>query len=181
MEKLYRPVVLLTNKAWSLRFAICHRQRVIPHIVFCGGWKAFAVSSNLAEGDQLVFELSAVAQFNVYIFNADGTPKTAAPPSKAPMKWSHISELPKRNKSKYVKSRYKYIFVEERKASVNGSCGVFAKEEIQELPNENENDAGEYSRDHAPGERHKSHPSFFKRLTLSNFGSSPRLVSSLTN
>lgn len=169
-DRLYKPVVLLTNKAWSLRLAVVHWQRATPDVVFCGGWKAFAISSNLSEGDQLVFKLSGMSQFDAYIFNPDGTPKTMVPPPEAPTKWSGVSELPKVKKLKSSKCSSDRPATNEKKASANGLCGLLAKEETGESPNEQENDVVEY--DISPSEDQEFYPSFFKRLTETNFRSS---------
>lgn len=183
MERLCKSVVLLTNKAWSLRLAFVHRQRhVIPEVVYCGGWKAFAVSNNLAEGDQLVFNLSAPSQFDVYIFSADGTPKSEAPPAEAPMSRSEVSELPVVKVMQSSECKHEHMAVGEMKPSVNPLCDYFVKEEIQALADDQEKDADDYSsnRDHAPRDKQKPYPSFFKRLTLSNFKDNC-LVSSVQN
>ena len=161
MKNLYRPVVLVTNKAWFLRLAVVHLQRVFPDVVFSGGWRAFAVSSNLTEGDYLVFKLSAASHFDVYIFNANGIPKT-----EAPMKRSEISELPKVKEMTPLEFRDKHFSVKERKKGFQ--CRVLPKEEIRELPDKQEENAKR--RYHSSREKHELHPSFVKRLTPGNFG-----------
>ncbi|KAG0621000.1 hypothetical protein M758_4G260800 [Ceratodon purpureus] len=156
--KLSRSVVLLTKtRAWSLRFAIVRQQRVVPEFVFCRGWRAFAVSNNLAIGDQLVFNLSAPSQFDVFIFNIDGTPKSKSMSKLPEMKIKHSSEI-----------KLEHVVVEERKPSACGRSEYFIKKEIREPANDHEECSINRDRT-APRDTPKPHPNFVRRLTLSNF------------
>lgn len=166
MESLCKTVVLVTTKAWDLRFSITRSERVTPVVVFSGGWEAFAISNNLALGDQLIFKFSGISQFDVYIFNADGTPKRLARTNEAPMEWSDESEQPKVKRIKSSSFRQDWPVVEDKEASAN---------------EEQETDADE-CKNQSPKVNQKLHPRFFKRLKPSNFQSRhalPCLVSSL--
>lgn len=181
MESLCKSVVLVTNKAWDLRFSITRSGRMIPEVVFSGGWEFFAISNNLAQGDQLIFRFSGVSQFDVYIFYADGTPKRVVTPTESLMNRSEASELPAVKKMKFPEFRQETVVVEDSEASANGLCGNFAKEEIRELPHEQENNSSKCT-DHSQREKHNLHPSFFKRLKPNTFWRSngvPCLVSSV--
>ena len=104
-----------------------------------------------------------MSQFDVYIFSANGSAKTVASRKEAPVKWSEASELPlKASEWRQVE----HLVAEGRNESGNKLCGLVAKEEIRELPTDEQGlDAVEYNRDHIPREKQKLYPSFFKQLT----------------
>lgn len=181
-EMLCEYVVFLTIKgAWDLKFSIT-RSRDIDHpekFEFSEGCEAFVLSNNLTGGDHLLFKLSGKSQFDVYIFNGDdGFPKTAAAPNEAPINGSEASEPPVAREIGESSNRRQYhpAAAEGNEFSAGGLHGLFANEEPQELSDEQGEDADEHDRDHAPREEQQTHPSFFKRLTQTNLGSTSTSV-----
>ncbi|KAG0626931.1 hypothetical protein M758_2G162300 [Ceratodon purpureus] len=71
-DKFRRSVILRvtsSSREWLVKLTTA------PHIKFRGGWRAFADFHGLLEGDSLIFSLTAVSEFEVYVFSSTGSPK----------------------------------------------------------------------------------------------------------
>jgi len=93
---------LSCNKPWPHWLYIC-TSRVIPEVIFVGArWGAFVTTHGLVQGDQLIFSLTALSQFQVYVFNKLGDPK-GPQTLHTPMKWSEAIKPPHKHLA-YCKS-----------------------------------------------------------------------------
>ncbi|KAG0588057.1 hypothetical protein KC19_2G212300 [Ceratodon purpureus] len=71
-DKLRRSVILRvtsSSREWPVKLT------TPPQLKFRGGWRAFAEFNGLLEGDSLIFLLTAVSEFEVYVFSSTGSPK----------------------------------------------------------------------------------------------------------
>ena len=59
-------------KPWPVLVTICKRPSKAPEIKFGSGWREFAASNGLLEGDDLLFSLRAMSEFDVYVFRETG-------------------------------------------------------------------------------------------------------------
>lgn len=89
-NKFRRDAVLRSdlscNKPWPHWLSFC-TSRATPEVIFAGmRWGAFVISHGLVQGDQLIFSLTALSQFQVYVFNGLGDPK-GPQTLHTPMKW----------------------------------------------------------------------------------------------
>ena len=65
-------VVGLNNKSWSLRL---HRTSPKEEIIFTRGWRRFVTDNGFLKGDILVFSLTAMSEFQLYLFDNNGLRK----------------------------------------------------------------------------------------------------------
>ncbi|KAG0613183.1 hypothetical protein M758_6G083400 [Ceratodon purpureus] len=81
-DKFRREVILrmgVSRKPWPHRLSFS-TSREVPEVTFSGcRWSTFVISNDLVEGDQLVFSLTAMSQFQVYVFDAHGDSKAPQP------------------------------------------------------------------------------------------------------
>ncbi|KAG0626930.1 hypothetical protein M758_2G162200 [Ceratodon purpureus] len=71
-DKFLRSVILRvtsSSREWPVKLSSA------PQFCFRGGWRAFAEFNGLLEGDSLIFSLTAVSEFEVYVFSSTGSPK----------------------------------------------------------------------------------------------------------
>ncbi|KAG0627250.1 hypothetical protein M758_2G186100 [Ceratodon purpureus] len=71
-DKFRRSVILRvtsSSREWPVKLT------TPPQLKFRGGWRAFADFYGLLEGDSLIFSLTAVSEFEVYVFSSSGSPK----------------------------------------------------------------------------------------------------------
>jgi hypothetical protein len=61
-------VVGLNNKSWSLRLNRTSQEEFI----FTRGWRRFVTDNGCLKGDILVFSLTAMSEFQLYLFNNNG-------------------------------------------------------------------------------------------------------------
>src|SRR5579875_2605809 len=70
-EKFRKSVLLRTqlsaNSSWSVTLPVHFFTPTWLQVKFCGGWKRFATSNGLCEGDWLIFALTAMSECKVYI------------------------------------------------------------------------------------------------------------------
>jgi hypothetical protein len=67
----------------------------MPEVSFTAGWRDFVSANGLVKGEQLIFSLTAMSEFQVYMFDGHGdskTPQTLL----APLKWSKEVEISQR-------------------------------------------------------------------------------------
>lgn len=90
-NKFQRAVVLRSdlscNKSWPHWLSFC-TSRLVPEVIFAGSrWGAFVTAHGLVKGDHIVLSLTAMSQFQVYMFNELGDPK-GRQVLHTPMNWS---------------------------------------------------------------------------------------------
>ncbi|KAG0588314.1 hypothetical protein KC19_2G233600 [Ceratodon purpureus] len=77
-DKFQKNVLLqtvLSSKAWPVRLEICFMTtKYTTQIKFSGGWRAFADFNGLQEGDSLIFLLTAMSKFEVYLIGSTRCP-----------------------------------------------------------------------------------------------------------
>ena len=78
-----------------MKVTITRKSLICARVRFSGGWKGFATSNGLLEGDLLVFSLTAMSEFEVYIFPGTRNPERCASQVE-PREWSEGSEPPRK-------------------------------------------------------------------------------------
>lgn len=97
---------LSCNKPWPHWLSFC-TSRIVPEVIFAGApWGAFVTSHDLVQGDQLIFSLTAVSRFQVYVFDGLGDPK-GTQTLHTPMKWPEEIERPIHKHLAYCESETK--------------------------------------------------------------------------
>jgi hypothetical protein len=102
-DKFRKCVILrteLSTKAWSVTLTIFHKSPTVRQVKFAGGWKPFATFHSLMVGDSLIFSLTAISEFEVYMFPGNGNPKKL-PSQLVKKKLSNDSELPRKKAKQY--------------------------------------------------------------------------------
>lgn len=103
-DKFRKSALLRTESSklpWHVNLSISFCSPYSPRVRFEGGWKAFAVSHGLLEGDTLIFELTAMSDFKVHIFRGIGGTHTT-PPKQKRQKRSAVGD-PNRSRKKAKK------------------------------------------------------------------------------
>jgi hypothetical protein len=80
-DKLRQSVVLrsaATKKKWTVHLGVYY-PRNVAQVRFYAGWRDFACSNGLGEGDLLVFCLREVSHFDVYMHRKADAPSLEAP------------------------------------------------------------------------------------------------------
>lgn len=129
-DKFQRTVYLrsgLSSNPWPVQLCVCKRPHRSPEVKLSGGWREFTVFNGLLQGDDLLFCLSELSAFDVYVFRE--TEKLPNQPSSlhAPRKGSHdidISQEEAHNSGGYGDRR---LNAERSEGSVDDRSKLFAK------------------------------------------------------
>uniref|UniRef100_A0A7I4CZY7 TF-B3 domain-containing protein n=1 Tax=Physcomitrium patens TaxID=3218 RepID=A0A7I4CZY7_PHYPA len=125
-NRIRKSVVLLSGLShgpWNLWLSICPSRPVMPEVTFSSGWRAFVAFNGLEEGDHLIFSLTAVSQFQVYIFNGNGHQKKPQM-LEASVKWSDGIEFPQK---KILNQSLGYNLAEGNAGLVCNVCPICAR------------------------------------------------------
>ncbi|KAG0588108.1 hypothetical protein KC19_2G216400 [Ceratodon purpureus] len=96
-DKFRRSVILRvtsSSREWPVKLTVA------SPFSFRGGWRAFAEFNGLLEGDSLIFKLTAVSEFEVYVFCSTGSPKRP-PDSQSAARSGSIDAGIRRKKAKH--------------------------------------------------------------------------------
>jgi hypothetical protein len=140
-DKFHGIVILrsrLSAEPWKVQLTIqCSKSNKLSHslprppeIKFGKGWKAFASRHELSVGDSLVFELTAVSEFEVHIVRKTTGNPTSASSSHAPEKRSIDSELSQKNENNVTGagcSSHQHLALERSEGSVDDLSNWIAK------------------------------------------------------
>ena len=123
-DKFRKYVILRTEastKPWSVTLTVFHKSPTVRQVKFAGGWKPFATFHGLMVGDSLIFSLTAISEFDVYIFRGTGNPKKL-PSHLAPRnQWCNDSGLPRKKAKQSYECKNEQLSAEE---SIEGAVNL---------------------------------------------------------
>ena len=100
-DKIRQSVTLRTlssTKPWPVMLSISVRSPNSTRVQFSGGWRAFADFNGLLEDDLLIFSLTAMSEFKVYVFRSFGSPRGF--PTQVQRKWACDSDISQKKPAK---------------------------------------------------------------------------------
>jgi hypothetical protein len=100
-DKIRQSVTLRTlssTKSWPVTVSICVRPPNSTQVHLSGGWRAFADFNGLLVDDLLIFSLTAMSEFKVYVFRSSGSPRGF--PTQVQRKWARDSEISQKKATK---------------------------------------------------------------------------------
>lgn len=162
-DKFWKSVVLRSEsstKSWHVMLDIEFRSPTSARVKLSEGWKAFAGFNNLLEGDSLVFSLTAMSEFKVYIFPGTRKPKIV---SQAPRKWTRGPEPSHKRAKQQVYENQAEQLIAEKKIGGVGTMNGTTKTKVEE-----DCAASRSCHNSASRSRLLEFPHFVKKLTATN-------------
>ena len=74
ISKICYPSNCNVHKSMACCDERCVRSSTCSQVQFVGGWKAFAAFNGLLENDLLIFSLTAISEFEVYVLRSTESP-----------------------------------------------------------------------------------------------------------
>lgn len=146
-DKIRKSVLLRSEssaKSWTVNLSILFKNPSRTQVRFAGGWRAFALFNNLSNGDSLIFALTAVSEFEVYVFRGKaGNPKE--------LRRSNDSELADASEDKVEVFKSEFDPAQRMIPARVTNCIECQALELQKKTG------------------YSQLPGFFKKLTVSNF------------
>lgn len=117
-DKIGKSVILRSGpstKAWTVNLTSFTGDQ-ITQVRFAGGWKEFATFNGLAEGDFLIFSMTAVSEFEVYVFESNHSTKPF--PSRPPNKRPNEFEIARKQAKKHHPCRDDIVSISKSSSAI---------------------------------------------------------------